>query len=72
MLLAFTDNKGCKKSRRSRLDEIPGLGFKRQKDLLAHFHSLDYIREASLEQLQQVTGIGEQLAKEIYNYFHPR
>ncbi|MCZ8055647.1 MAG: hypothetical protein O9329_13015, partial [Microcystis sp. LE19-12.2C] len=36
------------------------------------FHSLDYIREASLEQLQQVTGIGEQLAKEIYNYFHPR
>jgi excinuclease ABC subunit C len=70
--VSFHRQQRMQKSRRSRLDEIPGLGFKRQKDLLAHFHSLDYIREASLEQLQQVTGIGEQLAKEIYNYFHPR
>ncbi|HAA33307.1 MAG TPA: excinuclease ABC subunit C, partial [Cyanobacteria bacterium UBA8553] len=34
------------KLRRSRLDEIPGLGFHRQKQLLAHFHSIDYIRQA--------------------------
>ncbi|MGL5034063.1 MAG: excinuclease ABC subunit UvrC, partial [Microcystaceae cyanobacterium] len=58
-------------SRRSRLEEIPGLGFQRQKQLLAHFHSLDYIREASLEQLQAVEGIGKHLAQEIYLYFHP-
>ena len=58
-------------SRRSRLEEIPGLGFERQKQLLAHFHSLDYIREASLKQLQEVEGIGKQLAAEIYHYFHP-
>jgi excinuclease ABC subunit C len=58
-------------SRRSRLEEIPGLGFQRQKQLLAHFHSLDYIREASLKQLQEVEGIGKQLAAEIYHYFHP-
>ncbi len=58
-------------SRRSRLEEIPGLGFQRQKQLLAHFHSLDYIREASLEQLKQVEGIGDHLAKQIYQYFHP-
>jgi excinuclease ABC subunit C len=38
---------------------------------LAHFHSLDYIREASLKQLQEVEGIGKQLAAEIYHYFHP-
>ncbi|MGH2413223.1 MAG: excinuclease ABC subunit UvrC, partial [Microcystaceae cyanobacterium] len=48
--------------RRSRLEEITGLGFQRQKQLLAHFHSVDYIREASLEQLQEVPGIGEHLA----------
>ncbi len=59
------------KLRRSRLDEIPGLGFHRQKQLLAHFHSIDYIREASPKQLAEVSGIGPRLAQEIYDYFHP-
>ena len=59
------------KLRRSRLDEIPGLGYHRQKQLLAHFRSIDYIRQASAEQLAEVSGIGSRLAEEIYNYFHP-
>ncbi|ELR97678.1 excinuclease ABC subunit UvrC [Gloeocapsa sp. PCC 73106] len=59
-----------KQNRRSRLDAIPGLGNYRQQQLLAHFHSLDYIREASVTQLAQVSGIGEQLAQTIYDYFH--
>ena len=59
------------KLRRSRLDEIPGLGFHRQKQLLAHFHSIDYIRQASPKQLAEVSGIGPHLAQEIYDYFHP-
>ena len=59
------------KLRRSRLDEIPGLGFHRQKQLLAHFHSVDYIREATPQQLAEVSGIGPRLAQEIYDYFHP-
>jgi excinuclease ABC subunit C len=59
------------KLRRSRLDEIPRLGFNRQKQLLAHFHSIDYIREASPKQLAEVPGIGARLAQEIYDYFHP-
>ncbi|HEY9670363.1 MAG TPA: excinuclease ABC subunit UvrC [Waterburya sp.] len=59
------------KLRRSRLDEIPGLGFHRQKQLLAHFHSIDYIREATPQQLAEVSGIGPRLAQEIYDYFHP-
>ncbi len=57
--------------RRSRLDEIPGLGFARQKQLLAHFRSIDYIREASVQQLTEVPGIGSRLAEDIYSYFHP-
>jgi excinuclease ABC subunit C len=69
--VSFHRQQRLQKSRRSRLDEIPGLGVKRQKDLLAHFPSVDYIREASIEQLQQVSGIGEQIAREIYAYFHP-
>jgi excinuclease ABC subunit C len=69
--VSFHRQQRLKKSRRSRLEEIPGLGFHRQKQLLAHFHSLDYIREATLEQLMEVSGIGKSLAQEIYNYFHP-
>jgi excinuclease ABC subunit C len=69
--LNFHRQKRLQNSRRSRLDEIPGLGFKRQKELLAHFHSVDYIRVASIEQLQQVEGIGERMAREIHAYFHP-
>jgi len=57
--------------RRSRLDEIPGLGHHRQKQLLGHFRSVDYIRQASPTQIAEVPGIGSHLAQEIYNYFHP-
>ncbi|HIK28106.1 MAG TPA: excinuclease ABC subunit UvrC [Oscillatoriaceae cyanobacterium M7585_C2015_266] len=56
---------------RSRLDEIPGLGLQRQKQLLAHFRSIDYIRIATPEQLAEVPGIGPRLAQQIYEYFHP-
>ncbi len=69
--ISFHRQQRLANSRRSRLEEIPGLGFQRQKQLLAHFHSIDYIREASIEKLTEVSGIGESLAQEIYNYFHP-
>ena len=69
--VSFHRQQRSEKLKRSRLDEITGLGFKRQKQLLAHFRSLDYIREANVEQLVQAPGIGEHLAEAIYNYFHP-
>ena len=69
--VSFHRQQRLKSSRRSRLEEIPGLGFQRQKQLLAHFHSIDYIREANVKKLTEVSGIGEALAREIYNYFHP-
>jgi len=39
---------------------------------LAHFRFVDYIREASLQQLAEVNGIGLHLAQHIFNYFHPQ
>ncbi|URD50194.1 excinuclease ABC subunit UvrC [Chroococcidiopsis sp. CCNUC1] len=69
--VSFHRQQRSDKMRRSRLEEIPGLGYHRQKQLLAHFHSIDYIRQASIEQLATVDGIGSRLAGEIYNYFHP-
>ncbi len=68
--ISFHRQQRTKKMQRSRLDDIPGLGFQRQQTLLAHFRSLEYIRQASLEQLQAVEGIGKSLAKQIYDYFH--
>jgi excinuclease ABC subunit C len=69
--LSFHRQQRLKSSRRSRLAEISGLGFQRQKQLLAHFHSIDYIREATVAKLAEAPGIGSGLAQEIYNYFHP-
>lgn len=69
--VSFHRQQRLKNSRRSRLEEISGLGFQRQKQLLAHFHSIDYIREASVDKLTEVPGIGRSLAQEIYSYFHP-
>lgn len=69
--VSFHRQKRTERMRRSRLDEIPGLGFHRQKQLLATFRSIDYLREATPEQIAQVPGIGARLAQQIYDYFHP-
>jgi excinuclease ABC subunit C len=69
--VSFHRQQRSDKLKRSHLDEIPGLGQNRQKLLLAHFRSLDYIREATTTQLTEVPGIGSRLAQDIYDYFHP-
>lgn len=69
--VSFHRQQRTTRMRRSSLDEIPGLGHHRQKLLLAEFRSIDYIREASPEQLAKVPGIGIAIAKQIYRYFHP-
>jgi excinuclease ABC subunit C len=69
--VSFHRQQRSNRMRRSRLDEIPGLGHYRQKQLLATFRSIDYIREASVEQLAQVEGIGSKMAEQIYEYFNP-
>ncbi len=57
--------------KRSRLSDIPGLGPKRVKDLLAHFHSIDAIQLASVEVLAKAPGVGPALARDIHDFFHP-
>jgi excinuclease ABC subunit C len=70
--VSFHRQQRTERMRRSRLDEIPGLGHHRQKELLGVFRSLDYVREASPEQLARVPTIGPKLAQQIYDYFHPQ
>lgn len=49
----------------SQLDSIPGVGPARRKALIAHFKDIDGIRAASVEDLQVVKGVSEEVAKAI-------
>lgn len=67
----FHRQQRMRRYRYSTLAQIPGLGERRQRQLLAHFHSLEVIQAATVEQLAQAPGIGPRLAEQIYRYFHP-
>jgi excinuclease ABC subunit C len=58
-----------KRTIRSELDRLPGIGPKRRELLLKHFGSLKKMGEASLEELRQVKGIPENVAEIIYRAF---
>jgi excinuclease ABC subunit C len=49
----------------SKLAEIPGLGQKRVSELLKHFGSVTRLRQATVEQITEVKGIGTALAQQI-------
>ncbi|MHB8091375.1 MAG: excinuclease ABC subunit UvrC [Syntrophales bacterium] len=49
----------------SLLDQIPGIGPARKKALLVYFGDLGKIRQASMEDLIRVKGIGEDVARKI-------
>ncbi|KFO66773.1 hypothetical protein ER57_15225 [Smithella sp. SCADC] len=49
------------------LDNIPDVGEARKRTLLKHFGSGKQVKEASLDELQKVQGIGKELAEKIYN-----
>ena len=70
--VSFHRQQRSDRMRRSRLEDIPGLGLHRQKQLLAHFRSIDYLREATPKQIAEVPGIGPKMAQQIYDYFHPQ
>ena len=57
-----------KRNLASVLDDIPGVGEKRKKNLLKHFGSFAKIRDASIEELLEVEGINHTVAEEIYSY----
>ena len=58
-----------KRLRYSELDGIPGIGSKRKQELLRTFKSLTMIRNASLDQLQNV--LPADAALSVYMHFHP-
>lgn len=59
-----------KTSIKSSLDELSGVGLIRKKLLLRYFGSLEQIKRASIDDLCEVSGIGNKIAKSIYREIH--
>ena len=54
----------------SELDNVPGIGPSRKELLLRAMGSLAKIKNANLDELTAVQGIGPDLAEQIWNFFH--
>jgi len=61
----------AKARKTSRLEQIPGLGPKKRRELLRQFGGLQGVVSAGMDDLVQVRGIGRTLAETIYNDLHP-
>jgi excinuclease ABC subunit C len=56
----------------STLDEVPGIGPNRKRALLMHFGTARAVKGAALDDLERAPGISKAMARQIYDYFHPR
>jgi excinuclease ABC subunit C len=54
----------------SELDQVPGVGAARRTALLRHFGSLKQLREASIEELAAVDGVGPAVAERLHAFLH--
>ena len=59
-----------KKRKTSTLEDVPGIGANRRRELLRHFGGLQEVQNASINDLARVNGISQRLAEEIYAFFH--
>lgn len=60
----------AKARKQSILEEIPGLGPKRRRELLRYFGGQQEINKASETEIAKVTGISKKLAESLYAYLH--
>jgi excinuclease ABC subunit C len=54
----------------SELDQIPGIGTEKKKQLLKHMGSLKRVKNADVEELAEVQGIGPEIASKVFNFFN--
>lgn len=52
------------------LDDIPGIGAKRRRELMRHFEGLEELKAASVEDIAAVEGMNLPAAKEVYEFLH--
>ena len=61
-----------KKRQQSTLEAIPGIGPKKRTAILTHFGGLQELMGASQEAIARVPGVGQCLAKILYDYLHQK
>lgn len=66
--ITYFRSKHLKRNLESTLDNIEGIGKVNKKALLEYFKTLDAIKEATVQELASVKGIGEKRAEKIYEY----
>ena len=52
------------------LDDIPGVGPARRKDLMRHFENIEAIKKATIEELRKLPSMNEKSAADVYKFFH--
>ena len=52
------------------LDDIPGVGPARRKDLMRSFENIEAIRNATVDDLKELASMNEKSAQEVYKFFH--
>ncbi|MFF9766657.1 excinuclease ABC subunit UvrC [Streptomyces sp. NPDC014636] len=63
--ITYQRAKRAKRFRAGPLDDVPGLGETRKQALVKHFGSVKKLRSATIEQIQEVPGIGRKTAETI-------
>jgi excinuclease ABC subunit C len=68
---AVTFHKKLRRRRtlRSALEDVPGVGQKRKRELLKHFGSLKKVRAAGVEELLRAPGMSRAAAEAVVRYF---
>ncbi len=56
--------------KRSRLEDIPGIGQKRRQRLLKQFGGMQGLQRAGVDDIATVDGISRKLARQVYEAFH--
>jgi excinuclease ABC subunit C len=59
-----------KARQRSTLEDIPGVGAKRRRELLRHFGSAQGVENANVQELKKISGISAAMAQQIYDHLH--
>ena len=68
--ITFQRKLNRKRGLSSALDEVPGVGAGRRTALLRHFGSIKRLKEASIEELGEVDGIGPAVAERLHAFLH--
>ena len=56
------------KTLRSALDDVPGIGDRRKKELIKHFGSVKGVRDATVEQIAAAPGMNKKAAEAVVRY----